>query len=345
MSKNLLTKSDLKSHDAVGLIIKNHEGKYLCFHHRKFDFWTIPIGKAESDQTPEEAALKEAQEECGIIVHAIQKKFQGTKEYKRKGKLIKVFFFLYEITKYKGEIFNKEPDKHLDMQFVSIDEIRQFETTSDATKMFLKSFEEPTKNIADTNLSKYFRRKKTVGLCGASGSGKTTFSKFLSENFNAKLSPEGVRKWLSENGNLKYSELTKDQYSKLQLFLLDKFQNSDATIFDRTPLDAMAYLSIKDSNIDLNKFNKTAIECIERIDVIFLFPMFAPHIKDDGVRPTDLMHHLTIVCKILQFVHEFSLSDKLLVYDHSLSNEENASRLSEFMEIQDKKGHNKHSHE
>lgn len=135
------TKRDLESHDALGLVIKDDNNRFLCLYHNKFLFWTIPLGKAEEGQSPEDAVVNEAKEELSIHVKRLKKIFQDTITYKRKGKYIVAFFFLYEINEYEGRVTNAEPEKHADMRYMTLDELRTLPNTSDATKMLLRYYE------------------------------------------------------------------------------------------------------------------------------------------------------------------------------------------------------------
>jgi len=136
------TKRDLESHDALGLIVRDTAGHFLCFYHKKFSFWTIPLGKAEVDQTPEQAVVSEAREECGIEVLEVVKRYQATRVYLRESVRVVAFFFLYEIVKFEGQIQNREPHKHLQMVFKSIEELRDLPETSDATKLLIACIDE-----------------------------------------------------------------------------------------------------------------------------------------------------------------------------------------------------------
>ena len=57
-------RSCFKYVEAAGGLIKNQTGKILFI--KKRNKWDLPKGKIEKDETSEEAALREAEEECGI---------------------------------------------------------------------------------------------------------------------------------------------------------------------------------------------------------------------------------------------------------------------------------------
>lgn len=67
--------------EAAGGLVKNKEGKLLVIHRR--EKWDLPKGKMETKETPEIAALREVEEECGIsnltIIRPITKTYHTYK--------------------------------------------------------------------------------------------------------------------------------------------------------------------------------------------------------------------------------------------------------------------------
>lgn len=59
----------------AGCVIENHEGKILLLHRNtsKRVQWETPGGKVEKDEDPENAAVREAEEELGIKVDIVKK--------------------------------------------------------------------------------------------------------------------------------------------------------------------------------------------------------------------------------------------------------------------------------
>ncbi len=132
------TPHDLENHDAISLVIQNNEGKFLTFWHNKFSFRTIPLGKAELGQTPEEAAKQEALEELGITVTSLTLLTTDIKHKVREGKHVEIHLFCFLVTAYEGDIVNNEPHKHKDIEWCDIEELRAIRPTSDATTLFLQ---------------------------------------------------------------------------------------------------------------------------------------------------------------------------------------------------------------
>lgn len=60
-------------------------------------------------------------------------------KYERDNKLVKVLTHVYEILDYSGNLENKEPHKHIEQKFISIDEIKKIPYLSDSTIFFLES--------------------------------------------------------------------------------------------------------------------------------------------------------------------------------------------------------------
>jgi|SRR6056297_113415 ADP-ribose pyrophosphatase YjhB (NUDIX family) len=132
---------DLKNHKAIAAVIWNDDKtKVLVQKHNKFGFWTIPVGKVESNESVQQGLKKELFEECNIKV--LKSKLLKTKDfvYNRQGKNVNVKSFLYEILKYTGEIKNKEPSKHEQQIFMSIEELREKDYLSNMTQLFLQMF-------------------------------------------------------------------------------------------------------------------------------------------------------------------------------------------------------------
>jgi 8-oxo-dGTP pyrophosphatase MutT (NUDIX family) len=49
---------------AAGGFVRNQDGAFLFI--RRFGFWDLPKGKIEKNETPEFAAIREVEEECGL---------------------------------------------------------------------------------------------------------------------------------------------------------------------------------------------------------------------------------------------------------------------------------------
>lgn len=66
----------MKRHFCASVFVINPENKkILLVYHKKFNKWVQPGGHIEEDETPEEAALREAYEETGVKVKLIGERF------------------------------------------------------------------------------------------------------------------------------------------------------------------------------------------------------------------------------------------------------------------------------
>lgn len=137
----VFNEEDLKDHDAIAAVIRNADGKYLMLQHKKYNFWTFPIGKVKPDQTKHDALKEEVREECDINVITFRKVGHFSKQYERKDYLITIKTHIFEVNSYTGKGTNAEPDKHSELKWMSVDEIMELDLISDATREYLKILE------------------------------------------------------------------------------------------------------------------------------------------------------------------------------------------------------------
>ncbi|MEK6856152.1 MAG: NUDIX hydrolase [Nanoarchaeota archaeon] len=130
---------DLIDHHGVSAIIKDDKGKILMQEHVKYGFWTIPVGKVMQNQDVKEGLKQEVFEECNIKVLECKEIFYKLYEYIRNGKNVKVYTHLFEITKYSGEVKNKEPHKHKKQLFMEIKDIMKLPYLSDTSLLYLET--------------------------------------------------------------------------------------------------------------------------------------------------------------------------------------------------------------
>lgn len=129
---------DVKNHQGINAWIINDDGKVLTMWHNKFGFWTIPMGKVKDDETPTDALKVEMWEELGIEVKKCKKIMSFEKTYFRKlqgateKSKVHTIQTSYHLTKYTGEIYNKEPQKHREIKWIDIEELMSLTNISDA---------------------------------------------------------------------------------------------------------------------------------------------------------------------------------------------------------------------
>lgn len=112
----------------AGCIIYNENGQLLLIHRNtpKRVQWEIPGGTVEDGETPEQAAVREGQEELGCKVTIGQQ--VGSKSFQEEGK--EYHFHWFEATLLPGETIQlqqaseEEPDHYDDMGFFSLDELQ-----------------------------------------------------------------------------------------------------------------------------------------------------------------------------------------------------------------------------
>ena len=129
---------DLLNHDAVGAVIKDKNGKILMQNHIKLGFWTLPVGKVKRGQSIEEGLKEEIFEECDLKITKFTELKNRNYEYLRQGNKVNVFLHLFEIQEFSGEMKNKEPEKHSEQKFISLEEIKKLSYLSDLTLFYLE---------------------------------------------------------------------------------------------------------------------------------------------------------------------------------------------------------------
>ncbi len=72
----LILKNNYKFIEAAGGVVKNSKGEILVIY--RLNKWDFPKGKIEKGENPEQAAIREISEECGINGHKIISKICDT---------------------------------------------------------------------------------------------------------------------------------------------------------------------------------------------------------------------------------------------------------------------------
>jgi 8-oxo-dGTP pyrophosphatase MutT (NUDIX family) len=91
--------------EAAGGLVKHSSGKYLFIERR--GKWDLPKGHIERGESPEECALREVNEECGITGHEIVKPLEPsyhTYSWEGISYLKKTFWYLM---RYEGDMKNE----------------------------------------------------------------------------------------------------------------------------------------------------------------------------------------------------------------------------------------------
>lgn len=118
----------------VALMVADKDDRLLVLWHTKYQFWTIPLGKVEFGEADVEAAEREALEELGIIPYQIEL-FETIHKPANLDDYSDIRIALCRVTHYSGQVANREPDKHNDLQFLRPSEIRELQPLSYPTQV------------------------------------------------------------------------------------------------------------------------------------------------------------------------------------------------------------------
>lgn len=142
----------------INLIIKKDNKVLLFFRNDGFfnydgGWWVLPAGHIEQHETAKDAAIREAKEELDIdiapedikCVHIISNLASRTES----------FDFFFEVSKFNGQIRNCEGDKCADMQYFTIDEIKNLKNVVSTTRISLE-------NIAKSNIYSECKSSKSA---------------------------------------------------------------------------------------------------------------------------------------------------------------------------------------
>jgi 8-oxo-dGTP pyrophosphatase MutT (NUDIX family) len=111
--------------EASGGLVQNKKKEFLFIF--RLNKWDLPKGKIEYDETPEEAAIREVQEECGIhdlsIIQKLSKTFH-TYTLKKKRMLKKTNWFLMQ-TKDDAQPVPQKEENITEVRWMNENEIRR----------------------------------------------------------------------------------------------------------------------------------------------------------------------------------------------------------------------------
>jgi len=124
---------------AGGIVVKKEGDKPLVLvaQHSKHKGWDFPKGHIESGESSEAAALREVEEEAGVVAEVVEKAGQTEYFYFDQGeKVLKTV--VYFLMKYIREGEATTAFEVSDMKWLSVDEVEKQLTFKDTKKLWLE---------------------------------------------------------------------------------------------------------------------------------------------------------------------------------------------------------------
>lgn len=130
--------------EAAGGLVQNERGQFLMI--RRNNKWDLPKGKAEKGETPELTAIREVEEECGLIINGLHKSLTTTfHSYDiEKKKVIKVnYWFLMSAS--SNQPLKAQEEEGIDQViWMNMDEVKNalkdsYEAIKDVFNAYLES--------------------------------------------------------------------------------------------------------------------------------------------------------------------------------------------------------------
>ena len=128
---------------AGGLVVNKKEELLMIYRLKK---WDLPKGKIEKGETPQEAAIREVEEECGIDELELQKELVSTYHvYPHKDSLVLKRTYWFEMRYSKNEILVPQTEEEIEKaEWVSKEEIQRYKKDSyTSLKSLLSSYDSP----------------------------------------------------------------------------------------------------------------------------------------------------------------------------------------------------------
>lgn len=125
------------------IVIK--DGKVLLIHRFKSEeeYWVLPGGGIEGDETGEEAGKRELKEETGLDVTSIKLACEDTESWDKN----KNFIYLCQIAQGVGDVTNPEADKNTETnmyepQWVEIEKVGDLTLYPESARKFILEYKQ-----------------------------------------------------------------------------------------------------------------------------------------------------------------------------------------------------------
>jgi len=93
---------NFQKESSVRIIVKDKDGKVAILYSQKGDFYVLPGGRIEKEETSEEAVIREAREETGCKVETIKEVGRTIEVRAKKEEVKESFCYLVEVVGEKG---------------------------------------------------------------------------------------------------------------------------------------------------------------------------------------------------------------------------------------------------
>lgn len=151
---DLFNEKDLEDHISVGMVIIDvKSNKILMLDHVKCNMLTVPVGKAEKDESPFDAVCKEVKEEVNLDIKEAYQICRFDMVNIKNDKEVKQYNYLFvtDISdKDISNLKNMEPTKHRKMFWMNKDKLLDLKTNSFMTNVIIDIFKN---NCIITSLS------------------------------------------------------------------------------------------------------------------------------------------------------------------------------------------------